>query len=136
MNPFEFRKIILYGYSFDAPVGAPLLDGDGLPVKPLEHPVCFSAALWIPQRMPYQRGPRQSKTHAPQPFELDALEAGVIKEELMDFTFPRQPSPAEFARFLMPYWERLTVKALGHLPNKPPEDKDPKPRLVFEAVGS
>lgn len=55
MNPLELRKILLVGYAFDAPAGAPLLDRDGLPIAPRQHPIRMRFAFWIPQRAPFQR---------------------------------------------------------------------------------
>jgi len=57
LNPLELRKIIIVGYEFDAPAGAPLLDADGLPVAAHQHPIRMRVTFWIPQRLPLKRRP-------------------------------------------------------------------------------
>ena len=180
----EFRKILVVGYTFDTPEGAPLLDGDGLPLAPVQHPIRFRVAFWIPQAPPFRRrdvgtyrallasivaarGPIVEATRlsdekltlldymakyglsdtttlmesTPPGYtlvadatedELEALCAGVIVEQIQDFTFPRQPSAEELRKHLLPHWERRTLDALGHLPNRPRLDNNPKPFLEFE----
>jgi hypothetical protein len=55
MNNLELRKILLVGYAFDAPAGAPMLHGDGLPMRVVECPIRMRFAFWIPQPEPFQR---------------------------------------------------------------------------------
>ena len=134
MNPLELRKVVLVGLVFDAPDGAPLLDAQGYPVKPVEHPTRITCALWVPQRPPFQRGPRESCVLEIRDFELDALAAGAIKEEVAEVRCDRMPHDYELAGLFLPIWEERTLLALGYLPNKPPQDDDPKPTVMFEAV--
>lgn len=134
MNPLELRKVVLVGLVFDAPDGAPLLDSQGYPVKPVEHPTRITCALWVPQPQPFRRGPRESCVVAIRDFELDALADGAIKEEVVEVRCDRMPHDYELAGLFMPIWEELTVKALGFLPNQPPQDGDPKPVVQFAAV--
>lgn len=55
MNNLELRKILLIGYAFDAPAGAPMLHGDGLPMRAVECPIRMRFAFWIPQPQPFRR---------------------------------------------------------------------------------
>ncbi|HKY40763.1 MAG TPA: hypothetical protein VJN18_32735 [Polyangiaceae bacterium] len=54
-NPLELRKILLVGYQLDAPLGAPMLHGDGTPMGLRECPVRMRIAFWVPQAQPYRR---------------------------------------------------------------------------------
>jgi len=56
----ELRKIVVVGYSLDAPDGAPLLDGEGMPVRRHEHPVLMRVAFWVPQAAPFRRRPMRT----------------------------------------------------------------------------
>lgn len=51
----ELRKILLIGYAFDAPDGAVMLHGDGLPMRPVECPIRLRIAFWVPQPEPFRR---------------------------------------------------------------------------------
>ncbi len=51
----EIRKILIVGYAFDAPEGAVMLHGDGLPMRPVECPIRMRIAFWVPQPEPFQR---------------------------------------------------------------------------------
>jgi hypothetical protein len=68
------------------------------------------------------------------PFELEALRAGVIAEQVQDVTFPRMPELHELRTHLMPHWEQRTLASLGYLPNKPPQADDPAPGVRFQVV--
>lgn len=135
MNPLELRKIVIVAYAFDAPDGAPVLDAQGLPLAPVECPVKFRVAFWVPAKQPFQRCDGATVVGDARPFEIQALKDGAIVEELQDFTFPRQPTMPELVKHLMPHWEKRTVSRLGVLPNAPPVDTDPKPRIEWVGTG-
>lgn len=135
MNPLELRKIILIGYRFDCPDGAPLLDRDGLPIDPRKHPVKMRVAFWIPTKPPYQRGSGYTQVIEARPFEIQALKDGAIEEHVQEFTFEEQPSLDVMRARLMPVWEALTVESLGVLPNAAPVDLKPKLAVQFSALG-
>lgn len=183
----ELRKIVVVGYSYDAPEGAPVLDRDGLPLAAVRCPVRMRIAFWVPQPAPYQRrdvgtffellrsvvadrhaacgapvslvdkpattleqymrehgltdhalsladAPRgYTLVHGATERELEALRAGVIVEQVQDFTFPRMPTTSELRTSLLPHWERRAVASLGASPNGAPEQKA-APRLRFASV--
>ena len=184
MNPLEFRKILLVGYAFDAPLGAPMLDGDGLPLSVVNCPVRMRFAFWIPQGAPHKRRAvgtfaellrnvvrersggrvpiaelagrvatvadymRQHGLDAyavnvpekpagytlvahPTDFELEALRAGVIEEQIQDFSFDRMPTPEEMRAHTFPHWEVRTLAAFGSLPNQAPTDSTTRPLIEF-----
>lgn len=135
MNVCELRKIILIGMRFDlGEDGQPLLDGDGLPYKPVDHPVEMRFAFWIPAAAPHQRCAGTTETICARPFELQALKDGAIVEHCQWFKFPKQPDVEEMRRRMMPVWEGLTADALGFLPNDAPLDLKPKFAIQFTAV--
>ncbi len=134
MNPLELRKIILREMVYDAPEGAPLLDAQGYPVKPGNYPVRITTVFWVPQAKPFRRTAGETIVLDPRPFEVQALADGAISEFVVDVYAPRVPEQHELPGLLMPIWEKLTVAALGYLPNKPPQDDDPKFAIRFEAV--
>ncbi len=57
MEVSSLRKLVLVGYAFDAPTGAPLLNSDGMPHAPLDCPVRMRIAFWIPQKEPFRARP-------------------------------------------------------------------------------
>lgn len=57
--------------------------------------------------------------------ELEALRAGVISEQIQDFTFDRQPSKDELRRHLLPHWDQRALAALGYVPNNVPKASAP-----------
>lgn len=134
MNPLELRKVILRHMVFDAPDGAPLLDAQGYPVNPVDHPTVLTVIFWVPQKAPFRRCAGDTQALDARPFELQALADGAIAETVVEVRCPRMPADTELSGLLIPIWEELTVKALGYLPNKPPEDHDPKHAVQFVAI--
>jgi hypothetical protein len=65
--------------------------------------------------------------------ERQALNDGVIVEQLQDFTFPRQPTLAEMRQHMYPHWELRTLHATGAVPNAPPVERQPR---VFVGFGA
>jgi hypothetical protein len=51
----EFRKILIVGYAYDAPTGAKMVHANGMPMRPVECPIRFRIAFWVPQPEPFQR---------------------------------------------------------------------------------
>ncbi|HEX5864894.1 MAG TPA: hypothetical protein VF014_11690 [Casimicrobiaceae bacterium] len=132
MNVLELRKIIIVGFSVDAPDGPPLLGPNGLPiVLAAEYPVKLRVAFWIPMPAPHKRSEGKSEVIDPRAFELQALRDGAIEEHVQEFDFPKQPSLDEARARLMPVWEGLTAHSLGILPNGAPQDRGTKPVIQF-----
>lgn len=134
MNTLELRKIVVVGYRFDCPDGAPLLGADGLPIDPRKHPIKIRVAFWVPAKPPFQRCAGATAVIDARTFEVQALRDGAMEEVVEEFTFPEQPSVEEMRRRLMPVWEGLTVESLGIVPNGAPQDHKPKPVIQFTAV--
>lgn len=155
MNLLEFRKIVKVGVQFARPEGgAPLLTHDGNPIGIDDKPVKIRSVYWVPQKPPHQRrrvrfainhvAPPEGQMQDPLdgytlvhdafPFELDALTSGALVEHVFDYVYPRNPTNETLKRDLMPHWERLTLAALGYVPNGAPTEKDARSSILFTAI--
>ena len=153
MNPLELRKIIGVGVRYIRKDGGIVLHGpDGEPLLPDDLPRTWRVVFWIPQKPPFQRRgvevnpnppppgefqhPLEGYTlvHDVRPFELEALRAGAIREEVIDFNYDKRQPFEQLRKDFLPHWEKLTLEALGYLPNEPPKDLSRKFEVLFTPV--